>query len=339
MAFMPPDSNAAVPPETRNATIASGPNDRSGSTPTHGVSPRSRRSTASNPSQGSGVKPLEFKAAMRDFSTMFPTLDADTIEMVLRSNNGAVDATIDQLLEMCDSLGLNNSNETQSTPQRSAKESPRNQLAVDSVDSYNMHLASVTPPKNPESLLTDSSMYANIPFQEAAVTAAAKDESKHSSSSKSVATSYRYQTALYKFNNPFLGPLPDDFLRIRNDAAFDRDMQYSKTRSKQVEDIKNERLRTTHYTNDGAFHPENDFGQIVGPVPEEAKVSRAWSTDLERTGSPPNGPVANPSTGKISCFCTTISFCLLISICSDRLCARMCVLFICVGVCMCLGTM
>ena len=53
----------------------------------------------------SGVKPLEFKAAMRDFGIMFPTLDSETIETVLRANNGAVDATIDQLLEMCDNLG------------------------------------------------------------------------------------------------------------------------------------------------------------------------------------------------------------------------------------------
>lgn len=31
---------------------------------------------------------------------MFPTMDYEVIECVLRSNNGAVDATIDQLLQM-----------------------------------------------------------------------------------------------------------------------------------------------------------------------------------------------------------------------------------------------
>ena len=31
---------------------------------------------------------------------MFPTMDADVIETVLRSNDGAVDDTIDQLLTM-----------------------------------------------------------------------------------------------------------------------------------------------------------------------------------------------------------------------------------------------
>jgi len=37
---------------------------------------------------------------MNDFRTMFPGLNADLIESVLRANNGAVDHTIDQLLNM-----------------------------------------------------------------------------------------------------------------------------------------------------------------------------------------------------------------------------------------------
>lgn len=43
---------------------------------------------------------LEFTQAMTDFKTMFPDMDDDVIEAVLRSNQGAVDATIDQLLAM-----------------------------------------------------------------------------------------------------------------------------------------------------------------------------------------------------------------------------------------------
>ncbi|XP_039292346.1 CUE domain-containing protein 1 [Nilaparvata lugens] len=43
---------------------------------------------------------LEFHQAMADFKTMFPAMDDDVIEAVLRSNQGAVDATIDQLLAM-----------------------------------------------------------------------------------------------------------------------------------------------------------------------------------------------------------------------------------------------
>ena len=51
-------------------------------------------------SQRSGVTQLEFHQAMNDFKTMFPEMDEDVIEVVLRANNGAVDATIDQLLAM-----------------------------------------------------------------------------------------------------------------------------------------------------------------------------------------------------------------------------------------------
>jgi CUE domain len=43
---------------------------------------------------------LEFHQAMSDFRTMFPDMDPDVIEAVLRANQGAVDATIDQLLAM-----------------------------------------------------------------------------------------------------------------------------------------------------------------------------------------------------------------------------------------------
>lgn len=46
------------------------------------------------------VRRLEFNQAMEDFRTMFPSMDYEVIECVLRSNNGAVDATIDQLLQM-----------------------------------------------------------------------------------------------------------------------------------------------------------------------------------------------------------------------------------------------
>lgn len=74
-----------------------------------------RRSSSNGGSQGGGgsatgelnnsrpnrqVRRLEFNQAMEDFKTMFPSMDYEVIECVLRSNNGAVDATIDQLLQM-----------------------------------------------------------------------------------------------------------------------------------------------------------------------------------------------------------------------------------------------
>ncbi|XP_069135338.1 CUE domain-containing protein 1-like [Argopecten irradians] len=46
------------------------------------------------------TKQLDFYQAMSDFKTMFPMMENDVIEAVLRANDGAVDATIDQLLTM-----------------------------------------------------------------------------------------------------------------------------------------------------------------------------------------------------------------------------------------------
>lgn len=48
-------------------------------------------------------KPLNFQQAMSDFSVMFPEIDRDVIETVLRANNGVVQTTIDQLLELQES--------------------------------------------------------------------------------------------------------------------------------------------------------------------------------------------------------------------------------------------
>lgn len=44
---------------------------------------------------------LDFNQAMADFIAMFPEMENAVIEEVLRSNHGAVDATIDQLLILC----------------------------------------------------------------------------------------------------------------------------------------------------------------------------------------------------------------------------------------------
>ncbi|XP_025088955.1 uncharacterized protein LOC112561031 isoform X2 [Pomacea canaliculata] len=56
-----------------------------------------------SPSSASSTGPmrqLEFNQAMNDFQNMFPGMDTEVIEAVLRANNGIVDATIDQLLTM-----------------------------------------------------------------------------------------------------------------------------------------------------------------------------------------------------------------------------------------------
>uniref|UniRef100_A0A0L8FZX6 CUE domain-containing protein n=1 Tax=Octopus bimaculoides TaxID=37653 RepID=A0A0L8FZX6_OCTBM len=46
------------------------------------------------------TRQLDFYQAMSDFKHMFPSMEEDVIEAILRANDGAVDATIDQLLTM-----------------------------------------------------------------------------------------------------------------------------------------------------------------------------------------------------------------------------------------------
>ncbi|ESO97331.1 hypothetical protein LOTGIDRAFT_231527 [Lottia gigantea] len=58
-----------------------------------------RNGSASSP-RSRQTRQLDFNQAMSDFKTMFPNMDTEIIEAVLRTNNGIVDATIDQLLTM-----------------------------------------------------------------------------------------------------------------------------------------------------------------------------------------------------------------------------------------------
>ncbi|EDO41318.1 predicted protein [Nematostella vectensis] len=77
--------------------------------PALGQSLRSRPPRNSSGQQGS-PRQLEFGSAMKDFKSMFPEMDDEVIEAVLRANNGLVDATIDQLLTMGAVSGENSTN-------------------------------------------------------------------------------------------------------------------------------------------------------------------------------------------------------------------------------------
>lgn len=69
-------------------------------TSTTGSVTQSSRSLTQAGNTGTTSRTLNFYQAMRDFKQMFPTMDDEIIEAVLRANNGEVDATIDQLLTM-----------------------------------------------------------------------------------------------------------------------------------------------------------------------------------------------------------------------------------------------
>ncbi|XP_036072269.1 CUE domain-containing protein 1-like [Oryzias melastigma] len=142
------------------------------------------------------VRRLEFNQAMEDFKTMFPSMDYEVIECVLRSNNGAVDATIDQLLQMSiDGQGSDDSSDSDDSipaeilerslePDSSDEEPP----PVYSPPSYDMHIYDRKYPEAPP-----------IPPPRFEAPEAGGNQQ---------AKSYR------TWNPPLLGNLPDDFLRI-----------------------------------------------------------------------------------------------------------------------------
>ncbi|CAF93225.1 unnamed protein product, partial [Tetraodon nigroviridis] len=139
------------------------------------------------------VRRLEFNQAMEDFRTMFPSMDYEVIECVLRSNNGAVDATIDQLLQMSvDGQGSDDSSDSDDSipaeilertlePDSSDEEPP----PVYSPPAYDVHMFDR---KYPEAPPTPPPRLEAEPHQQGG----------------------RYRN----WNPPLLGRLPDDFLRI-----------------------------------------------------------------------------------------------------------------------------
>ncbi|XP_067362684.1 CUE domain-containing protein 1b isoform X2 [Channa argus] len=141
------------------------------------------------------VRRLEFNKAMEDFKTMFPSMDYEVIECVLRSNNGAVDATIDQLLQMnIEGQGSDDSSDSDDSippeilertlePDSSDEEAP----PVYSPPTYDTHIYNRKNPETP-SLPT---RFENQPLPD-----------------HQQVRSYR------NWNPPLLGNLPDDFLRI-----------------------------------------------------------------------------------------------------------------------------
>lgn len=142
------------------------------------------------------VRRLEFNQAMEDFKTMFPSMDYEVIECVLRSNNGAVDSTIDQLLQMSiDGQGSDDSSDSDDSippeilertlePDSSDEEPP----PVYSPPTYDMHIY-------------------DRKYQEPPPTPPPRFEVQPPPGHQQV-RSYR------NWNPPMLGNLPDDFLRI-----------------------------------------------------------------------------------------------------------------------------
>ncbi|NWV65225.1 CUED1 protein, partial [Malurus elegans] len=142
------------------------------------------------------VRRLEFNQAMEDFKTMFPSMDYDIIECVLRANNGAVDATIDQLLQMnLDGSGCDDSSDSEDSIPPEILERT---LEPDSSDEEPPPVYS--PPAYESQAL--GSRYPRAPPTPPPRT------DVPGPGSTTVPAHYR------NWNPPLLGNLPEDFLRI-----------------------------------------------------------------------------------------------------------------------------
>nr|XP_057936478.1 CUE domain-containing protein 1b [Doryrhamphus excisus]XP_057936479.1 CUE domain-containing protein 1b [Doryrhamphus excisus] len=142
------------------------------------------------------VRRLEFNQAMEDFKTMFPSMDYEVIECVLRSNNGAVDATIDQLLQM--TIDGQVSNDSSDSDDSIPPEILERTLEPDSSDEE--------PPPIYSPPTYDMHIY-DRKFPEATPAPPPRFEAQPPSGHKEV-------RGFRNWNPPLLGNLPDDFLRI-----------------------------------------------------------------------------------------------------------------------------
>lgn len=198
---------------------------------------RTHSNTEKSKTKSRPTKQLDFDQAMADFKTMFPTMDCEIIEAVLRANDGAVDSTIDQLLTMSiDTEG-----------KESPIEIPPDLISAveDDCPLYNEHRSEDSPPSYTEAVSTNI-WTTPISSQESKNTSKTRS---HSMSSKAHRKSHRSQrskslfdpdtdelslsntepkrppsshithntpvkTGFRNWNPPMLGNLPDDFLRL-----------------------------------------------------------------------------------------------------------------------------
>ncbi|KAK3549918.1 hypothetical protein QTP86_015537, partial [Hemibagrus guttatus] len=175
------------------------------------------------------VRRLEFNQAMDDFKTMFPSMDHEVIECVLRANNGAVDSTIDQLLQMSlDEHGSDDSSDSEDSippeilertlePDSSDEEPP----PVYSPPSYEMHIydrkhpADVPPFPPPRQEHAKENHVVDLTACEPHVELWVIESSRRSRRFDANPPNGHRQVGSYRnWNPPLLGNLPDDFLRI-----------------------------------------------------------------------------------------------------------------------------
>lgn len=164
------------------------------------------------PSQNPPTTQLEFYQAMNDFKTMFPEMDEDVIEAVLRSNNGAVDVTIDQLL----SMSTDNENEKIRTNQPG-------KIEVSMTPEPPSYSPGTPPPPYRQvmySTLSSPSKQPHTPpsHRRLAIPAIPSPPQRDTTSQPSKEPSYQADSTplriIKNWKPPLLGPLPESFLRV-----------------------------------------------------------------------------------------------------------------------------
>ncbi|KAL0994190.1 hypothetical protein UPYG_G00118960 [Umbra pygmaea] len=173
----------------------------------HGDSLVSAELNNSHPgASGRTVRRLEFNQAMEDFRTMFPSIEQEVIECVLQANHGAVDATINQLLQM--SLDGHESGDSSDSEDSIPTEILERTLEPDSSDeepppvysppSYDMHIYDRKYPEQVPSTASPPPSFVDSQSTPCQCLPGPAPPTSH----------YR------NWNPPLLGNLPDDFLRI-----------------------------------------------------------------------------------------------------------------------------
>ncbi|XP_040152299.1 CUE domain-containing protein 1 [Anopheles arabiensis] len=182
---------------------------------------------------------LEFSQAMSDFKNMFPDMDRDVIEAVLRANQGAVDATIDQLLAMStdnQNEKLRHELETDGSVGPRAAINQATAAAAAATERPLLDLSSDEPSAGSDRFLSTSPNAAaasSIVAQQLGASPKVRKAPAGGSATASATNSPRAQqqargeaghpptpaTMNRRWNPPLVGPLPPTFLRLGGTAA------------------------------------------------------------------------------------------------------------------------
>ncbi|TDG41654.1 hypothetical protein AWZ03_011908 [Drosophila navojoa] len=156
---------------------------------------------------------------MADFKKMFPDIDREVIEAVLRANLGAVDQTIDQLLAMStDNQSLINLSDTD----REVRRNHQQQIIIDAMDSGPENtVPAVTPNAGHTQLLSTTAASPNhntgaSPKQRpiGASTKISGSNTINTTTKRNISHTVGLSNNSRNWSPPILGVLPPGFLRV-----------------------------------------------------------------------------------------------------------------------------